>query len=58
MVPKDMWGHLLVYNLVRAVMAEKAYRKGAQPRELSFQGARQVIKGVGLSLAEPHPLVP
>jgi hypothetical protein len=56
MVRKEMWGHLLVYNLVCAVLAEAAYRNGVQPRELSFQGARQVIKGFRAELARaPSP---
>jgi len=56
MVRKEIWAHALVYNLVRAVMAEAAYRRGVQPRELSFQGARQVIKGFRAELARaPSP---
>ena len=51
MVRKEIWGHALVYNLVRGVMAEAASRRGVQPREISFQGARQVIKGFRAELA-------
>ena len=51
MVGKEVWGHSLVYNLLRAVMAEAAYREGVQPRGLSFQGARQVVDGFRAELA-------
>jgi hypothetical protein len=51
MVRKEIWGHLLVYNLLRAVMAEAAHREGLQPRSLSFQGARQVVDGFRAELA-------
>lgn len=51
MVRKEIWGHLLVYNLLRAVMAEAANRCGESPRCLSFQAARQVIEGYRVELA-------
>jgi hypothetical protein len=44
MVRKEIWGHLLVANLIRGAMAEAARRQGAIPRELSFQGARQTME--------------
>lgn len=44
MVRKEVYGHLLAYNLIRGAMAEAASRRGASPRELSFQGARQTIE--------------
>jgi hypothetical protein len=51
MVRKEIWAHALVYNLLRGVIAEAAYRKGVQPRGLSFQGTRQVLKGFRAELA-------
>jgi hypothetical protein len=45
MVRKEIWGHLLVANLIRGVMAQAARQHGVLPRELSFQGARQTIEG-------------
>ena len=54
MVHKEIWAHMLVYNLVRGVMAEAAYRSGLPPRVLSFQGARQVIKGYRADLARAN----
>jgi hypothetical protein len=45
MVRKEIWGHFLVSNLIRGVMAEAASRHGVLPRELSLQGARQTVAG-------------
>ena len=43
MVRKEVWAHLLVYNMIRGVMAEAARQHGILPRELSVQGARQTL---------------
>jgi hypothetical protein len=51
MVLKEIWAHLLGYNLVRGVMAEAARRHGVSPRRLSFQGARQVIEAFRAGLS-------
>jgi hypothetical protein len=50
MVRKEVWGHFLVYNLIRGVMAEAARRHELPPRQLSFQGARQRIEGFRVEL--------
>lgn len=44
MVRKEVWVHLLAYNLVRTVMAQAARRKRCQPREVSFAAAVQTVK--------------
>jgi hypothetical protein len=44
MVSKEIWAHLLVYNLIRTAMAVAALGAGLQPRQLSFQGARQTLR--------------
>jgi hypothetical protein len=44
MVRKEVGVHLLAYNLIRGVMAEAARGRDMQPRELSFNGARQTIR--------------
>ena len=36
--------HLLAYNQIRGVMAKAARGRDMQPRELSFNGARQTIR--------------
>jgi hypothetical protein len=43
MVRKELWGHLLVYNIVRGLMAQAARAAGLLPREVSFNGALQTF---------------
>jgi hypothetical protein len=43
MVRKEIWGHLLAYNVVRAVMAASATLVGVRPDEVSFTGALQTL---------------
>lgn len=39
MVGKEVWAHLLAYNLLRTVMAVAAARSEVEPRQISFKGA-------------------
>ncbi len=41
MVQKDIWMHLLAYNLLRTLMWQSAQRARCSPLRLSLQGARQ-----------------
>jgi hypothetical protein len=50
MVRKEFWAHLLAANLIRGMMAEAARRHGILPRQLSFQGARQMTEGFRVEL--------
>jgi hypothetical protein len=43
MVEKEIWMHLLAYNLIRGVMAQAAKAHEEQPRDLSFKGALQTM---------------
>jgi hypothetical protein len=43
MVRKELWMHLLAYNLIRSVMAEAAERASLRPRDVSFKGALQTL---------------
>lgn len=43
MVRKELWVHLLSYNLVRGVMAQAAQVTRVVPRQLSFAGAVQTL---------------
>lgn len=43
MVHKEIWAHLLAYNLVRKVMAQAAQENNVTPRQLSFAGAMQTL---------------
>jgi hypothetical protein len=42
-VRKEVWAHLLVYNVVRTLMARAAADQGVQPDTLSFRGALQAV---------------
>lgn len=39
---KEMWVHLLAYNLIRLLMAQAALSAGVHPRELSFKHTVQI----------------
>jgi hypothetical protein len=43
MVHKEIWTHLLAYNLLRTVMAIAAHENDLEPRQLSFKGAKQAL---------------
>jgi hypothetical protein len=43
MVRKEIWAHLLVYNLVRVVMTQAARSEAVRPDEISFTGTLQSI---------------
>ena len=43
MVEKEIWMHLLAYNLIRGVMAQAAHAHQTRPRLLSFKGTLQTI---------------
>jgi hypothetical protein len=42
-VRKEVWAHLLVYNVVRTLMARAAATEGVRPDEVSFAGALQAV---------------
>lgn len=44
MVRKEIWAHLLAYNMIRKIMAQAALVHNKKPRELSFKGALNVVK--------------
>lgn len=50
MVEKEIAVHLLAYNLVRAVMAQAASFGHAEPRQLSFKAALQLLRAFGDNL--------
>ena len=43
MVRREVWAHLLAYNLVRKVLAQAALAGEVTPRQLSFAGAVQTL---------------
>jgi hypothetical protein len=43
LVRKEVWAYLLAYNLLRTVMAVAASARDVEPRDISFQGAKQAL---------------
>jgi hypothetical protein len=43
MVGKEVWAHLLAYNLLRGLMARAAEEGGLLPLQVSFKGCLQVV---------------
>lgn len=44
MVRKEVWAHLLAYNLLRGQMARAAEEAGLLPLQVSFKGALQMVQ--------------
>src|SRR5262245_8709165 len=55
MVRKEIWAHLLAYNLLRTVMAVAAGEKGLEPRQVSFKGAKQAVTAFAPKLEAARP---
>jgi len=55
MVRKEIWAHLLAYNLLRTVMAVAASENGIEPRELSFKGAKQAVTAFAPKIEAARP---
>lgn len=43
LVRKEIWTHVLAYNLIRTIMAQTATKHGVEPRSISFKGAVQTL---------------
>jgi hypothetical protein len=43
MIHKEIWTHMLAYNLLRTVMAVAAHENNLEPRQVSFKGAKQAV---------------
>jgi hypothetical protein len=55
MVHKEIWTHLLAYNLLRTVMAVAANENDMQPRQVSFKGAKQVLTAFAPKIEAARP---
>lgn len=55
MVRKEVWAHLLAYNLIRTVLAQSAEAHGCAPRQLSFKGAVQTLAAFAERLLSAPP---
>jgi hypothetical protein len=55
MIHKEIWAHLLAYNLLRTVMAVAAAENGLEPRQVSFKGAKQAVTAFAPKLEAARP---
>lgn len=44
LVRKEIWTHVLAYNLIRTIMAQAASQHGLEPRSISFKGTVQTLE--------------
>lgn len=55
MVRKEIWTHLLAYNLLRTVIAVAASENAVEPRAISFKGAKQALTAFAPKLEAARP---
>jgi len=55
MVHKEIWTHLLAYNLLRTVMAVAAHENDIEPRQVSFKGAKQAVTAFAPKIESARP---
>jgi hypothetical protein len=44
LVHKEVWTHILAYNLIRTIMAQAAFQHNIEPRTISFKSALQTLE--------------
>src|SRR5262245_32034931 len=44
LVRKEIWTHVLAYNLIRTLMTQAASRYGIPPRSISFKATVQILE--------------
>ena len=44
LVRKEIWTHILAYNLIRTIIAQAASKHDVEPRSISFKGAIQTLE--------------
>jgi hypothetical protein len=44
LVRKELWTHVLTYNLIRTIMAQAAVKHAIEPRTISFKGTLQTLE--------------
>jgi hypothetical protein len=55
MVHKEIWTHLLAYNLLRTIMAVAANENDIEPRKVSFKGAKQALTAFAPKIEAARP---
>lgn len=53
LVRKEIWTHVLAYNLIRTIMAQSCCRAGTLPREISFKATVQTLEAFQPFIAAP-----
>lgn len=51
LVRKELWTHLLAYNLIRTIAAQAAAKHGILPRTISFKGTAQTLEAFQPAIA-------
>lgn len=51
LVRKEVWTHLLAYNLIRTIMAQAAAEHDIEPRTISFKGTLQMLEAFQPAIA-------
>lgn len=51
LVRKEIWTHILAYNLIRTIIAQAAIKHRLEPRTISFKGAIQMLEAFQPSIA-------
>jgi Transposase DDE domain len=44
LVRKELWTHILAYNLIRTIIAQAAHKHDVEPRSISFKGVIQTLE--------------
>jgi hypothetical protein len=55
MVHKEIWTHLLAYNLLRTVMSVAAEDNDTEPRKISLKGAKQALTAFAPKIEAARP---
>jgi hypothetical protein len=54
MVQKELWMHIIAYNLVRALMLEAAWTHGVSIESISFKGTVDTVRQWAPLMSHPH----
>ena len=54
LVRKEIWTHILAYNLIRTIMAQAAATHGLEPRSISFKGTIQTLEAFQPVIESTH----
>lgn len=54
LVRKEIWTHVIAYNLIRTIMAQSCRRAGMLPREISFKATVQTLEAFQPLIAAPN----